>query len=147
MQETLVSQLHQTLPDVLEDQLVQLAYLYGSAVAGRTTPFSDVDIALLTTEPLTPLARLRLIQHVQTRLYDACGLDNVDVRIINDAPLVLQGRIVTDGRLVYTYDEQARIDFETTTRMYYFDYLPIHQQLQTAFFDTLRTRGLYGRSR
>jgi len=144
MQETLMSRLLQTLPDVLESQPVQLAYLYGSTVAGRTTPFSDVDIALLTTEPLTPLARLRLIQHVQMRLYDDCDLDNIDVRIINDAPLVLQGRVVTDGRLVYARDEQARVDFETTTRMSYFDYLPIHQQLQAAFFDTLRTRGLYG---
>jgi len=144
MPETLMSRLHQTLPDILENQPVQLAYLYGSTVAGRTTPFSDVDIALLTTEPLTPLARLRLIQYVHMRLYDDCDLDNVDVRIINDAPLVLQGRVITDGRLVYARDEQARVDFETTTRMYYFDYLPIHRQLQNAFFDTLRRRGLYG---
>lgn len=144
MYEIVVSQLHQILPSVCGNQPVQLAYLYGSTVTGHTTPFSDVDIALLTTEPLAPLARLRLIQHVQARLYDDCGLVDVDVRIINDAPLVLQGRVVTDGVLLYARNEQARIDFETTTRMHYFDYLPIHERLQEAFFDTIRTRGLYG---
>ena len=144
MQEITVSQLHQILPDVLVNQPVQLAYLYGSVVTGYTTPFSDVDIALLTTEPLAPLARLRLIQHVQTRLYEDLEMVNVDVRIINDAPLVLQGRVVTDGVLLYTRDEQARFDFETITRMHYFDYLPIHKRLQEAFFDTIRTRGLHG---
>lgn len=144
MQEPIIAQLRQAMPGICETQPVQLAYVYGSMVTGLTTPFSDVDIALITTEPLAPLARLRLMQRVQTRLYDDYGLVNVDVRIVNDAPLVLRGRVVTDGVLLYARDEQARIDFETTTRMRYFDYLPIHKRLQKAFFETLRTRGLYG---
>ena len=144
MQDTVVTQFRQIVPEMLKSQPVALAYMYGSAVSGHTTPFSDVDVALLTTETLTPLARLRLIQHIQTQLYDALGLLNVDVRIINDAPLVLQGRIVTDGVLLYMRDNQARIDYETTTRMRYFDYLPIHKRLQDSFFDDVRTRGLYG---
>ena len=144
MSATIITQLRQALPGICANQPVQLAYVYGSVVTGHTTPFSDVDIALLTTEPLAPLARLRLMQHVEAQLYADCRLVNVDVRIINDAPLVLRGRIVTDGVLLYARDEQARIDFETTTRMRYFDYLPIHKRLQKAFFETLRTRGLYG---
>ena len=62
----------------------------------------------------------------------------------NDAPLVFWGRVVCDGVLVYARDEQERIEFETTTRLRYFDYLPIHRRLQDAFFANLRERGLYG---
>jgi hypothetical protein len=51
---------------------------------------------------------------------------------------------VCDGILVFARDELERIAFETTTRMRYFDYLPVHRQMQNAFFADLRERGLYG---
>jgi hypothetical protein len=66
------------------------------------------------------------------------------VRIINYAPLVFRGRVVCDGSLVYARDEQLRIEFETATRLRYFDYQPVHRSIQDAFFADLRERGLYG---
>jgi hypothetical protein len=116
------------------------------------TPFSDVDVALVVCEPLAPLARLKLIQHVQMALYEAlhealherCDIPDADMRIINDAPLVFRGKVVTEGVWVYARDEAQRIAFETYTRMRYFDYLPIHRMMQRQFFDNLRKRGLHG---
>jgi siroheme synthase len=80
----------------------------------------------------------------QLALADHVDIPNADVRIINDAPLVFRGRIVSDGILVYARDDQERIEYETATRLRYFDYLPIHKRLQDAFFADLRERGLYG---
>ena len=37
------------------------------------------------------------------------------MRIINDAPLVLRGKVVTEGMLLYAQDESVRVEFETTT--------------------------------
>jgi len=140
----LVSKLREQLPAVLEDEPVQLAYLYGSSVTGQTTPFSDVDIALVAGVAIDPLARLELILRVQLALADRCDIENADVRVIDDAPLVFRGRVVSDGILVYSKDERERVAFETTTRLRYFDYLPIHRELQAGFFQDLRERGLYG---
>ena len=140
----LASKLRRVFPRILEHQPVILAYLYGSVITGRMTPFSDLDVALLTDEDLSPLDRLKLTLRVQLDLADQCDIPNADVRIINDAPLVFRGRVVCDGVLVYARDEQERIEFETTTRLRYFDYLPIHRRLQDAFFANLRERGLYG---
>jgi uncharacterized protein len=139
----LVSELRERLPTVLEDEPVQLGYLYGSSVTGQTTPFSDVDIALILGDPVDPLERLRLILRVQLALADRCGIDHADVRVIDEAPLVFRGRVVSEGVLVYARDEGERIRFETATRMRYFDYLPIHRALQVTFFEALRERGLY----
>jgi predicted nucleotidyltransferase len=139
-----VAKLREQLPAVLEDEPVQLAYLYGSRVSGQTTPFSDVDIALVVGDTIDPLARLRLILRVQLALADRCSVENADVRVIDDAPLVFRGRVVSDGMLVYSRDERARVAFETTTRMRYFDYLPIHRALQADFFRDIRERGLCG---
>jgi hypothetical protein len=127
---------------------MHLAYLYGSMVTGHVTPFSDVDVALIVCEPLTPLARLKLIQYVQMALYEVlcerCDIPDADVRIINDAPLILRGKVVTEGVLVYARDEVQRIAFEPHIRMRYFDDLPIHRMMQRQFFNTLRKRVLHG---
>jgi predicted nucleotidyltransferase len=132
------------MPRILEREPVGLAYLYGSAATGETTPLSDLDIALVSDEDLSPHDRLTLILRVQLGLLDLCEIANADVRIINDAPLVLQGRVVSDGILVYARDDRERIDFEVTTRLRYFDYRPVHDRLQEAFFASLRERGLDG---
>jgi len=140
----LVLKLQRALPRILACQPVGLAYLYGSITTGLVTPFSDVDVALVVDEGLLPLERLKLTLRIQLDLADRCDLANGDVRIINDAPLVFRGRVVCDGILVYARDEQERIEFETTTRLRYFDYQPVHRRLQNAFFADLRERGLYG---
>ena len=139
----LVSRLREQLPTILAGEPVQLVYLYGSSVTGQTTPFSDVDVALVVGTKLQPLARLNLILRVRLALADCCGID-ADVRVIDDAPLVFQGRVVSDGVLVFARAENVRVAFETTTRMRYFDYLPIHQELQESFFQDVRQRGLHG---
>ncbi len=101
-------------------------YLYGSTVTGLTTPFSDIDIALVADEEMAPLDRLNLMLRVRLDLEEECDSPDIDVRVINDAPLTLQGKVVTDGIPVYVKDERKRIEFETSTRMRYFDYLPVH---------------------
>jgi predicted nucleotidyltransferase len=142
--ERLVSTLREVLPRLLHAEPVRLAYLFGSTAAGRTTPLSDVDLALLVDDELVPGGALQLILKIQAALYGYCDISNSDVRIINDASLVFQGRVVSDGILVYARDEQERIDYEVRTRLLYFDYLPVHRSLQDAFFARLRERGLDG---
>ncbi len=140
----LVSKLQHALPRILDGLPVRLAYLYGSSATGQVTPFSDVDLALVVDADLSPLERLKLTLSVQLDLADNCDITNADVRIINDAPLVLQGKVVCEGILVFSIDDQERVAFETTTRLRYFDYQPIHRDLQNAFFADLRERGFYG---
>ena len=106
-----------------------------------------MDIALLTVETLSPHAMYKLILGVQQSLYEVIGIPNIDVRIINEAPLVFQGRVVSEGILLYARDERERVEYETNTRMRYFDYLPIHTQIQSAFLTDVKEQGLYGRSR
>lgn len=144
MRDGLVANLRRALPRILDDLPVRLAYLYGSSATGRVTPFSDVDLALVVDADLSPLEQLRLTLGVGLDLADSCDIANADVRIINEAPLVLQGKVVCEGILVFSRDDRERVAFETATRLRYFDYLPVHKDLQAAFFADLRERGLYG---
>jgi hypothetical protein len=93
---------------------------------------------------IEPLARLRLSLCVQLALGDRCGIENAGVRVIDDAPLVFRGWVVTDSVLAYVRDEKQRVTFETTSPMRYFDFLSIHRRLQAQFSRDIRERGLYG---
>jgi predicted nucleotidyltransferase len=144
----IVSQLRQDLPALLADRSVELAYLFGSAARGQTTPLSDVDIALVTERPLPPLARLDLELDVETELSNA-GIPQADVRVINKAPPAVRGLVVTEGVLLYCRDSRMRMAFETQARSQYFDLQPVlRAQWQTyvrAALADLRARGLHGR--
>ncbi|MCL5670360.1 MAG: hypothetical protein M1423_03550 [Acidobacteria bacterium] len=59
------------------------------------------------------------------------GLTNIDVRLLNDAPLAASGRILTEGRSLYSGDDSARVDFEVRIRGLYFRF-PAASELPAA---------------
>lgn len=107
---------------------VAAAYLYGSAARGETTSLSDVDIALLFAEDLNEKARRDLIVELASELARAGAGERLDVRDIDELPLVIQGRILGEGRLARSNDDVRRVRFETFVRMLYFDFLPFHRR-------------------
>jgi predicted nucleotidyltransferase len=126
-------------------QPVVLAYLFGSAARNQTHPFSDIDIALLVDyTALVAAQRLRFELMIEDQIVERCGLAQVDVRVINDAPLAVRGEVVTQGLLLFERDRNERIEFETMTRMAYFDFLPLLEELRTSFFADIKSRGLHG---
>lgn len=135
--------IQQALAQVLPRYPVALAYLFGSAATGQTTPFSDVDIGLVLEAEVEISSRLHLELEVEDELA-LCGVRQADVRVINDAPLELRGEVVTDGRLLYARDDETRIEFETRTRLEYFDFQPVAAALRQALFEHVRERGLNG---
>jgi hypothetical protein len=140
-----IESLAHQLAEVLPPHPVTLAYLFGSAATGEMTPFSDVDIALVLDEGHTSIPnRLKLELALEAEIAERCGLSQVDVRIINDAPLVLRGQVVTEGILLFARNDESRIDFETHTRSDYFDFLPLAESARNAFFADVRERGLDG---
>ncbi len=141
---SLIHQLKIGLQAILPGYPITLAYLYGSAAAGRPTPLSDVDIALVTGEKLAPYQQLKLELRIETELAEQANVRNAEVRIINGAPLAIRGQVACRGIVLYCADEEARVEFETTTRDEYFDYMPIARQLREAFFADVRERGLHG---
>ncbi len=112
------------LAGILSSYPIVAAYLFGSAAEGRATPLSDVDIALVIDQvKFSNSNRLQLELEIEDQISQVCKIPNADVHIINDAPLVIQGEVLTNGILLYSHDEEARVDYETRTRMEYFDFL------------------------
>jgi len=91
---------------------VLVAYAYGSRVSGRPRPGSDLDVGYYLAG-YRDGATLPLRDEIQlaSALADAIGLE-VDLRNLAEAPLDLRGRVLEDGRRVYSASEAERVALE-----------------------------------
>ncbi len=122
--QAILARVQEVLPSVLARYPVVAAYVYGSVARGTVLPTSDVDIALVLTESLPPYEGLQLELTIEGEVEEASGISPVDVRVINDAPLLVKGRILQEGIRVYEGGRQKRIAFEVLTLQQYHDFQP-----------------------
>jgi predicted nucleotidyltransferase len=134
------------MPGILSGRQVLLAYLHGSTVDGTALPGSDIDIALVFEEGcnLSSYERMKVEFDIAWEVQQRCEVYEADVRSIDRAPLEVQGRVLTDGLLIYSRDEEFRVEYEVNVRKRYFDFLPVINQMREAFFEHLRTKGVSG---
>jgi uncharacterized protein len=124
--------LRRSAPKLFEKTPTLFAYLYGSYAKGLPHPFSDLDVGIFV-EALDVEACLHLELSLSLSIDES--LDHVvqsEVRVLNLLPLAVKGRILADGELIYSRDENKRIEFETEARKAYFDFLPVIRQYQNA---------------
>ena len=110
-------------------------YLYGSQAKGQARPDSDVDLAVL----MCPGARdyLRLEMALEAALNRQLNNDNLEVMVLNHAPLLMRFEILSTGRLLHSNDEPARTDWEVETLSDYWDWEPFVREYNRAFFQRL----------
>jgi len=128
---------------------ILLAYLFGSQAAqaaqaaqkaqttAKTGPLSDYDFAvLLSQKPPFPFKyelKNKLVNTLNTK-----NTKQVDLVILNDAPLELKYKVIATGKIIYQKNPTTKIEFEADTLSRYFDYLPI---LRTQKEDILKSKG------
>lgn len=86
------------LPDLREVLLrhkPRAAYLFGSALRRPGTPLSDLDIAVLPPAGLSDW--LRYYNDLHGDMCALFGADNIDLVLVDRAPLSLQARVAIDG--------------------------------------------------
>jgi len=127
-----------TVEQAMAGAAVRFAYLFGSRARGTATEHSDADVAIMPSTDLSLRERARLA----TQLAEALGVADVDLLSLDRARLELRGRVVQEGRLIYSSDEPARVAFEVRTRSAYFDYLPTLRELQGAYLTHVARHGL-----
>lgn len=125
----------QAARDALRAAGVVVAYLFGSRANGRPRPDSDLDVAVLFDRPTGLLERETLAGRLQAALER-----EVDLTVLDDAPLVIRGRVVQEGRPIYSSDEPRRVSFEVLTRSMYLDFLPTHREMTRAYLRRVAKR-------
>lgn len=108
------------LREVLQNNKdIIFAYLFGSYGKNKISPLSDVDIALYLKENLADYypKKLTYLEIINKILLT----DEVDLVILNQAPLYLQFEIIKTGKLLFCHDHLKRIKFVSKVIMLYLD--------------------------
>lgn len=106
---------------------VELAYVYGSFL--KSSEYGDVDVGVfLSKRARRDLWNLRqeLAARIEQALPRTCRKD-VDLHILQEMPLVLQHRIISEGCCVFARQELSRVHYEEWVLNSFLDFQPTYQ--------------------
>jgi len=98
------------------EQNIVFMYLFGGLVNKKPAPLSDVDIAVY-------VRNFNSFNYIETfsMITDILGTDEVDLVILNTAPISLSGRILQQRKVLLDKNPFQRHRYESLTLRKYFD--------------------------
>ena len=106
---------------------VEVVYLFGSYAENMQHPLSDVDFAVLMTDPRTVSPKRSTLELYQ-KLFDVlaphvpAGTKDIDIVFLQRAPLELQDNVTRLGKVLFERDPETRLDFAARTMLRYADF-------------------------
>ena len=98
------------------------ALVFGSSARGDDRPGSDVDVAAWwASDPPRP--------------WDLDLPTGVDLVVLGNAPLELEGRIALEGQVLFEDDAAARVRWVATTRKIWLDERPRFERAHREFLE------------
>ena len=120
---------------------VIFAYLFGSYSQGKTTPLSDIDIAVFFEKNVFRSERfdfrLRLTQELSGILRT-----RADITVMNDSPVQLAYEIIKYGKVIFCKERDVRISVETEILSRYLDRRYYDKRRAEVVLQQIRDRGL-----
>jgi len=107
-----------------QEKSIIFAYLYGSFNEGYK--FNDIDIAIYVegTETIHEEKLLHLQLSLAAKAELLLDSYEIDLRILNQAPLSFKFNVVNNGTILFSRDKNQLIQFITRTRDFHFEFLP-----------------------
>lgn len=98
-------------------------YVFGSKITGYAREGSDLDVAVRFENGLPPIEkRGRVYGDIFSDLTSVFKGEKIDLTFIEEAPLHLQFKIVTEGELVYSKEKIKSLNFLEKVVNQYRDY-------------------------
>ena len=120
------------LKPVLDREGVVAASVFGSRATGREHSRSDLDVAIWLDPELPPGERLRLRLAVERAVALADPEGDVDLVVLNDAPLGIRHRAQREGRCFLDRSPRKRVRLETAASIAYLDTAPLRREIARA---------------
>lgn len=103
---------------------IEVAYVFGSTAQERTNTLSDVDLAIILGSQRVNEKSYRYgyKAEILADLIKLLKTNNVDLVILDEVSPLLRQRVLYFGKLIYSKNEQKRIQFQTDTVNKYNDF-------------------------
>jgi len=113
-------------------------YLYGSFAKSASTPLSDIDIAILTNKEFNNSTLwLDYALALEQKISEQIAGEKIEVRILNNAPIIIQGKIITEGKLLISNNDKKIRDFEENAIMHYLDFKVVYDDMLEKSYNQL----------
>jgi predicted nucleotidyltransferase len=142
LEATTISRNRELLKILEEQKYIKLTYLFGSVANGNQGKLSDVDIAVLLDDSLSKKERFDLQLKLIGDLSAILKTNNLDLIIMNDAPLSLRYEIIKANYPLFIRNEGEKIDFEAKILSAYLDRRYYEKRASDEFLKKVAETGL-----
>lgn len=104
------------------------AYIFGGVAKGRITPLSDIDIAVYLKDVENIDLWEKKVQILKD-LEEELKTEEIDLVVLNEAPISLKGRIMQNKILIIDRDKSFRCSFESLTLKEFFDFSILEREI------------------
>jgi len=129
------------LSEHLKKYPVIFVYFFGSHTKGRSTPLSDIDIAVFIEKTVSRSERFDMRLRLSNELSAIAGT-RVDLTVMNDIPVQLAYEIIKYGKVIFCKDRDSRIDAEIEILSKYLDRRYYDKRRTELVLKQIRARGL-----
>ena len=117
-----------------DDDVIAL-YTFGSLAEGNLKPLSDLDFGILLSRSIDRKQRFDKHLDLIGTFTETLRTDEVDLVILNDAPLRFARQILATGKLLFCRDQNQLVDFIEKTTKRYLDFKPVREQFDKVFLE------------
>ncbi|MCX5846423.1 MAG: nucleotidyltransferase domain-containing protein [Deltaproteobacteria bacterium] len=126
-----------------QDDIIGL-YIFGSRASGTHGPLSDIDIAVLLPQGLGRDVYNKKELFYLGKANELLHTDDVSFVVLNKAPLTIQYGVITDSKVLYAKDEEARLSYEETVIDRYMDFKPVLDEYDREFVRQIKEGTAFG---
>ena len=124
----MITQITEKLKDFFSKRAeVQFAVIFGSLAKGTANKLSDVDIAVMVDPHFVDTSPYGYHATLTADLMQKLKRNDVDVIMLDEAPILLKYQVLRYGNFIYIRDKQARIQFQVDTLNQYDDFKELYR--------------------
>lgn len=140
---------HAELQKVCQEFRILTVYLFGSMVdrgmdildnkiPEEIDPLADLDVGVVFLQPVhDPKERIKLYGRLYSDLSDIFSPLSLDLVFLQETGIILQFEAF-HGRLVYSFDDDLRTDYEERVIKYYQDWKPVYDLYTKEVLEAIR---------
>ena len=114
---------------------MKIVFLFGSTITLTQTPLSDIDIGVVFKDFKRIKSDIgKFYGQIFSLFLDEFKIEEekLDLVFLQEAPLSLQYRAITEGEILYCQDPEFLANYKEYVLKYYFDFQPVEKEFYQA---------------